>query len=92
MKTLYNLQLQISQFYNVICFVKSDRVLELFFLLVEKTNSRGPKTDPCGTPILVSFHSLNTLSILILCFAIQKMILNEFKAVNAKSISMQFCN
>ena len=36
--------------------------------LIRILNNKGPNTDPCGTPLIMSTRELKSAFILILCF------------------------
>ena len=57
---------------------------ELTMSLMYKRKSRGPSTDPCGTPKRI--HNVIKLSYL---FTRAQIVLNQFKAVTSDSIILK---
>ena len=46
----------------------SDFFMEKNKSLINILNKRGPRIDPCGTPILISHQDLDDESVLVHCF------------------------
>ena len=46
----------------------SDFVMEKNKSFMNILKRRGPRTDPCGTPVLISHHELKDEPIFLLCF------------------------
>ena len=54
--------------------------------------SKGPKTDPCGTPIFILFAVPLCEPIFYPLMAAIQIAIHEAEAVEIKSIRLQFCD
>ena len=53
---------------------------------VKALKNKGPRTDPCGTPVLVSFQPLKELLIFTFCCLFDRIASNELNGIHIKSM------